>query len=261
MKLYETEKIRNVALLSHGGAGKTSLAEALLYTSGVTNRLGRIEEGTTLSDYTADEVQRKISIKSALLYSPWREHKINLLDTPGYADFVGEVRSVLPVADGAIIVIDATSGVEVEVEKSKIAYRETIRSTAKVLQGKYKRQSGGRGQYGDVWIEVEPLPHGEDFQFVNKIVGGAIPGKYIPAVEKGVREAMKKGVLAGYPLTDMRVTLYDGSFHDVDSSDMAFHIAGSMALKKASLAAKPVLLEPIIEVEITVPDEYLGEIR
>ncbi len=615
MKLYETEKIRNVALLSHGGAGKTSLAEALLYISGATNRLGRIEEGTTLSDYTADEVHRKISIKSALLHSPWREHKINLLDTPGYADFVGEVRSVLPVADGAIIVVDATSGVEVgterawnyaeefhlgrliflnkmdgdnakfhsimedlkknwgnkitplqlplgegkgfqgiidlldmkaylwdhkgkteekeipeegkekarkyheelietaaetddgllekyleegnlsedevrkairqgtgegkivpllcgsayqaqgmegllntiidtlpsppdrpaipgkklgteeevkveaekeapftalifkttfeahlgelsffrvysgtlssgstvynssrgheerigqiilpqgkekeeisqlqpgdlaavaklkgavtgdtlcdkknplilpkasfprpvlslavkpktkkdqeklsdalgkigkedstfevhldhelgqtiisgmgelhleiiinelrnkfgvevEVEKSKIAYRETIRSTAKV-QGKYKRQSGGRGQYGDVRIEVEPLPHGEDFQFVNKIVGGAIPGKYIPAVEKGVREAMQKGVLAGYPLTDMRVTLYDGSFHDVDSSDMAFHIAGSMALKKASLAAKPVLLEPIIEVEITVPDEYLGEI-
>lgn len=615
MKPYEVEKIRNVALLAHGGAGKTSLTEALLYTSGVINRLGRIEEGTTVSDYTADEVRRKISIKSALLHSQWQEHKINLVDTPGYTDFVGEVRSALPVVDGAIVVIDGTSGVEVgterawsyaeefhlgrlvfvnkmdgdnanfysileamkkgwgnkitplqlplgegngfqgvidllkmkaclwgsdgkaeekeipgeweekakkyheelieaaaetddgllekyleegslsedeiskalsqgtgegkivpllcgsayqakgiegllnaiisflpspldrpaipgkkpggeeevkieakkeapfsalvfkttfephlgelsffrvysgtlssgstvynstrgneerigqiilprgkekeeisqlqsgdlaavaklkgtstgdtlcdkknplilpkvsfpqpvislavkpktkkdqgklsdalgkigkedptfevrldhelgqtiisgmgelhleiilnelrdkfgvevEVEKSKVAYRETIRSTAKV-RGKYKRQSGGRGQYGDVWIEVEPLPQGEDFEFVNKIVGGAIPTKYIPAVEKGVREAMQKGVLAGYPLTNIRVTLYDGGFHAVDSSDMAFHIAGSMALKKASLEAKPVLLEPIMEVEITVPDEYLGDI-
>ncbi len=615
MKPYEVEKIRNVALLAHGGAGKTSLIEALLYTSGVINRLGRIEEGTTVSDYTADEVRRKISIKSTLLYSQWREYKINLLDTPGYADFVGEVRSVLPVVDGAVIVVDSASGVEVgtervwsyaeefhlgrlvfvnkmdgdnadfysvlevmkkgwgnkitplqlplgegsgfqgaidllkmkaclwdsdgkneekeipgeweekarkyreelmetaaetddgllekyldegslseeeirkalsrgtregkivplccgsayqargvesllnaiigflpspldrpatpakklgseeevkieakkespfsalvfkttfephlgelsyfrvcsgtlssgstvynstrgsderigqiilprgkekeevsqlqagdlaavaklkgaftgdtlcdkknplslpgvsfsrpalslavkpktkkdqeklsdalgkigkedptfevrldhelgqtiisgmgelhleiiinelrdkfgvevEVEPSKVAYRETVRSTAKV-QGKYKRQSGGRGQYGDVWLKVEPLPRGEDFQFVNKIVGGVIPSKYIPAVEKGVKEAMQKGVLAGYPLTDIRATLYDGSFHDVDSSDMAFHIAGSMALKKASLEAKPVLLEPIIEVEITVPDECLGDI-
>ncbi|NOX97886.1 MAG: elongation factor G [Nitrospirae bacterium] len=615
MKLYEVEEIRNVALLAHGGAGKTSLAEALLYTSGAINRLGRVEEETTVSDYTTDEMHRKISIKSALLYSQWQEHKINLVDTPGYADFVGEVRSVLPVVDGAIIVIDANSGVEVgtervwnyaeefhlgrliflnkmdgdnakfysvleemkkswgnkitplqlplgegngfqgvidilemkaylwgndgkaeekeipeewaekakkyheeliettaetddgllekyleegtlsedevrnalsrgthegkivpllcgsayqakgienllntivsllpsplnrpaipgkrlnaeeevkieakkdsplsalifkttfvphlgelsffrvysgtlasgstvynstrgheerigqiillqgkekeeisqlqpgdlaavaklkgaftgdtlcdkknplllpkvsfpqpvislaikpktkkdqeklsdalgkigkedptfevrldhelgqtiisgmgelhleiiinelkekfgvevEVEKSKVAYRETIRSTAQV-QGKYKRQSGGRGQYGDVWIKVEPLPHGEGFEFVNKIVGGTIPTKYIPAVEKGVREAMQKGVLGGYPLTDIRVTLYDGSFHDVDSSDMAFHIAGSMALKKASLEAKPVLLEPIIEVEVTVPNECLGDI-
>ena len=615
MKPYEVKEIRNVALLAHGGAGKTSLSEAFLYVSGAINRLGRIEEGTTVSDYTVDEGRRKISIKSALLSSQWREHKINLVDTPGYADFVGEVRGVLPVVDGAIIVIDATSGievgtervwgyaeefhlgrlifinkmdgdnvgfysllqdlrkcwgnkitplqlplgegnefqgvidlltmkaclwgndnqmeeeeipapeeerakkyreelieaaaetddgllekyldegslsedeirkalcqgtregkivplccgsayqargvegllnaiigflpspldrpaiparktgseeevkiearkespftalvfkttfephlgelsffrvcsgtlssgstvynstrgseerigqiilpqgkekkevsqlqpgdlaavaklkatftgdtlcdkknplslprvsfpqpvislavkpktkkdqaklsdalgkigkedptfkvrldhelgqtlisgmgelyleiiieelrdkfgVEVEVEESKVAYRETIRSAAKA-QGKYKRQSGGRGQYGDVWIEVRPLPREEDFQFVNKIVGGAIPSKYIPAAEKGVKEAMQKGVLAGYPLTNVQVTLFDGSFHDVDSSDMAFHIAGSMALKKASLEAKPALLEPIIEVEITVPDEYLGDI-
>ena len=150
-------------------------------------------------------------------------------------------------------------GVEVDVEKSKVAYRETIRSSTKV-QGKYKRQSGGRGQYGDVWIEVEPLPRGEDFEFVNKIVGGAIPAKYIPAVEKGVREAMQKGILAGYPVTNVRVTIYDGTFHQVDSSDMAFHIAGSLAFKKAVLEAKPVLLEPIIEVEVVVPDEYLGDI-
>jgi len=117
MKLYEVEGIRNVALLAHGGAGKTSLAEAFLYTSGAINRLGRVEEETTVSDYTADEIHRKISIKSALLYSQWQEHKINLVDTPGYADFVGEVRSVLPVVDGAIIVIDATSGVEVGTER------------------------------------------------------------------------------------------------------------------------------------------------
>lgn len=615
MKLYEAGEIRNVALLAHGGAGKTSLAEALLYTSGAINRLGRIEEGTTVSDYSADEVHRKISIKSALLYSLWQEHKINIVDTPGYADFLGEVRSVLPVVDGTIIVIDGASGVEVgterawnyaeefhlgrlvfinkmdgdnakfpllleamkkcwgnkiiplqlplgegngfqgvidiltmkaclwgsngraeekeipreweekakkyheelmeaaaemddrllekyleegslsldeigralgqgtrkgkivpllcgsayqaqgikdllnaiigflpspldrpaipgkklgtgeevqieakkesplsafvfkttfqphlgelslfrvcsgtlssgstvynstrgseerigqiillqgkekeeisqlqpgdlaavaklkatcagdtlcdkknplslpgisfprpvlslavkpktkkdqeklsdalgkirkedptfevhldhelgqtiisgmgelhldiiinelrdkfkvevEVEKTRVAYRETVRSTAKA-QGKFKRQSGGRGQYGDVWLEIKPLRRGESFEFVNKIVGGTIPTKYIPAVEKGVREAMQKGVLSGYPLTDVQVILYDGSFHDVDSSDMAFHIAGSMALKKASLEARPTLLEPIIEVEITVPNEYLGDI-
>ncbi|MCK4262182.1 elongation factor G, partial [bacterium] len=150
-------------------------------------------------------------------------------------------------------------GVEVDVEKSKVAYRETIRSSTKV-QGKYKRQSGGRGQYGDVWLEVEPLSRGEEFEFVNKIVGGAIPSKYVPAVEKGVREAMQKGVLAGYPVANVRVTLYDGTFHQVDSSDLAFHIAGSLAFKKAVSEAKPVILEPIIEVEVVIPDEYLGDI-
>jgi len=150
-------------------------------------------------------------------------------------------------------------GVEVEMKTPKIPYRETIRSRAKV-QGKYKKQSGGRGQYGDCWIEIEPLPKGDGFEFADKIVGGVIPRQYIPAVEKGVIEAMKEGVVAGYPLVDVKVTLFDGSYHSVDSSEMAFKIAGSMALKKAVQGAKPVLLEPIMNVEVNVPDDYLGAV-
>ena len=150
-------------------------------------------------------------------------------------------------------------GVEVIKGIPRVAYRETITTTASA-QGKYKRQTGGHGQYGDAWIKVEPLERGKGFEFVNKIVGGAIPRGYIPAVEKGVREAMEKGVLADYPLIDIRVSLYDGSYHPVDSSEMAFKIAGSMALKKASSEAKPSLLEPIMNVEITAPQKFIGEI-
>lgn len=150
-------------------------------------------------------------------------------------------------------------GVEVDIIKPKVPYRETIRGKADV-QGRYKKQTGGRGQYGDVWIKLEPRGRGEGFEFVNKIVGGAIPTKYIPAVQKGIEEASKEGVLAGYPFVDFRTYLYDGSFHTVDSSDMAFKIAGSMALKKAVLQARPVLLEPIMEVEVTVPDECMGDV-
>ena len=150
-------------------------------------------------------------------------------------------------------------GVEAIVEKTKVAYRETIRSGAKA-QGKYKRQSGGRGQYGDVWLEIEPLPRDNKFEFEDKIFGGAIPGKYVPAVEKGVREAMTKGVLAGYPMVSIKATVYDGTFHPVDSSDMAFQIAASMAFKKACSEAKPVLLEPIVEFQILTPEAYVGDI-
>lgn len=150
-------------------------------------------------------------------------------------------------------------GVEVIMKTPKIPYRETIRTSAKA-QGKYKKQSGGRGQYGDCWIEIEPLPRGGGYEFIDKIVGGVIPQQYRPAVEKGILETMKEGIIAGYPIVDMRVTLYDGSYHSVDSSEMAFKIAGSMALKKAFLEAKPVLLEPIMKVEVTVPDESLGAV-
>lgn len=150
-------------------------------------------------------------------------------------------------------------GVDVELVEPKIPYRETIHGRAEV-QGKYKKQSGGRGQYGDVWIKLEPQPTGSGFEFVNAIVGGVIPGKFIPAVEKGVKEAMDDGVLAGYQATDVKVTLYDGSYHNVDSSEMAFKVAGSMAFKKAFREAKPVLLEPIYEVEVMVPEEYMGDV-
>ena len=149
--------------------------------------------------------------------------------------------------------------VEVELGVPKVAYKETVTKTSKV-QGKYKKQSGGRGQYGDVWLELEPLPSGENFEFVNKIFGGAVPRNYIPSVEKGVKQAMSEGALAGYPLVNLRVTIFDGSYHQVDSSDMAFQIAGAMALRKGVLEAKPVLLEPIMDVEVLMPEEFMGPI-
>ncbi|MGZ9252439.1 MAG: elongation factor G [Candidatus Deferrimicrobiaceae bacterium] len=150
-------------------------------------------------------------------------------------------------------------GVEVELRTPKIPYKETIKGAAEA-QGKYKKQTGGRGQYGDCWLRVEPLPPGTDFEFVNAIVGGVIPRQYIPAVEKGVVERMSKGVVAGYPVVDARVTVFDGSFHTVDSSEMAFKIAGSLGFRKAALEARPVLLEPIMELEIVVPEDSVGDI-
>jgi len=150
-------------------------------------------------------------------------------------------------------------GAEVELKAPKVPYKETIKGAASA-QGKYKKQSGGRGQYGDTWLKIEPLPRGKGFEFVDDIVGGAIPRNYIPAVEKGIRETMVEGYLAGYPMVDVRVTLYDGSYHDVDSSDMAFKIAGSMGFKNAIEKAKPVILEPIMHMEITVPDECMGDV-
>ncbi len=150
-------------------------------------------------------------------------------------------------------------GVDVTMKTPKVPYKETIRTKASA-QGKYKKQTGGHGQYGDAWLEVEPLPRGSGFEFVDKIVGGVIPRQYVPAVEKGVVEAMHEGYLAGYPLVDVRVTLYDGSYHTVDSSEMAFKIAASMAFKKAVANAKPVLLEPIMNVEVISPDDTLGAV-
>ena len=150
-------------------------------------------------------------------------------------------------------------GVDVDVKPPKVPYRETIRGKAKV-QGKHKKQSGGRGQFGDTWLEISPLPRGGGFEFENRIVGGAIPKTYIPAVEKGVQEAMAQGVLAHYPMVDVKVALYDGSYHDVDSSEMAFKIAGSIGFKKGVLDCKPILLEPIMTMEVIVPSEFVGDV-
>ena len=150
-------------------------------------------------------------------------------------------------------------GCDVEMRTPRVPYKETIRTSTKV-QGRYKRQSGGRGQYGDCWLEIEPLPRSGGFAFVDKIVGGVIPRNYIPSVEKGVQEAMERGPLAGYPAVDMKVTVYDGSFHAVDSSDMAFKIAGSMGFKKGVIQADPVLLEPIMTMEITIPEDSMGDV-
>ena len=149
--------------------------------------------------------------------------------------------------------------VDANVGKPQVAYRETIRGKVE-SEGKYIRQTGGRGQYGHVWITVEPQPAGEGFVFENKIVGGSVPREYIPAIEKGIREALDSGVLAGYPVVDVKVSLFDGSYHDVDSSEMAFKIAGSMAFKDGAKRAKPVLLEPIMSLEVTVPEEYMGDV-
>jgi elongation factor G len=149
--------------------------------------------------------------------------------------------------------------VEANVGAPQVAFKETFRSSAKV-EGKFIRQSGGKGQFGHVWIEYEPLPEGTGFEFVNKIVGGVVPKEYIPAVQKGIEESMLNGVLAGYQLVDVRATLVDGSYHDVDSSEMAFKIAGSMSLKAAKSKCNPVILEPIMRVEVTVPEEYMGDV-
>jgi elongation factor G len=149
--------------------------------------------------------------------------------------------------------------VAVEIGTPKIPYKETVKKLAKA-QGKHKKQSGGRGQYGDVWIELAPIERGKAFEFVDKIVGGAIPRNFIPSVEKGIRNAMVGGVITSFPMVDIRVTLYDGSYHDVDSSDIAFQIAGALAFRKAAMDAVPIILEPIMDVEITVPEEYMGTI-
>ena len=161
--------------------------------------------------------------------------------------------------DVAIDKLKTRFGVTVETEEAKVPYRETIMAPAKA-QGKFKRQSGGRGQYGDCWIELEPLARGEGFVFENKVVGGAIPRNYIPAVEKGVCETMTQGFLAGYPVVDVKATVYDGSYHDVDSSEAAFKTAGSLAFKTAAEQARPVLLEPVMTLSVDVPDDCVGDV-
>jgi elongation factor G len=149
--------------------------------------------------------------------------------------------------------------VEANVGKPQVAYRETLRSTVE-SEGKFIRQTGGRGQYGHVWLKLEPLPQGKGYEFVNGIVGGSVPREYIPAVDKGIQEAVQTGVIAGYPIVDVKVTLFDGSYHDVDSNEMAFKIAGSIGFKEGFRKAKPVLLEPIMKVEVVVPEDYYGDI-
>ncbi len=150
-------------------------------------------------------------------------------------------------------------GVELTLRTPKVPYKETIKGKTNV-QGKYKKQSGGRGQFGDCWLDIEPLPRSGGYEFADKIVGGVIPQQYRPAVDKGIIEAMLEGVIAGYPVVDVKVSLVDGSYHTVDSSEMAFKIAGSMGFKKGVLACQPVLLEPIVNIDIEIPDEYMGDV-
>ncbi|CUS94067.1 translation elongation factor EF-G [Candidatus Kryptonium thompsonii] len=148
--------------------------------------------------------------------------------------------------------------VEANIGKPQVAYKETIRKKARA-EGKFIRQTGGRGQYGHVWIEIEPN-RGKGYEFIDAIVGGVVPKEFIPAVDQGIREAMQNGIIAGYPVVDVKVTLFDGSYHEVDSSDLAFKIAASIAFKEAAKQAEPVLLEPIMEIEVVTPEEYLGDV-
>jgi elongation factor G len=150
--------------------------------------------------------------------------------------------------------------VEANVGKPQVAYRETIKKAANRIEGKFIRQSGGKGQYGHVVIDLEPAEAGAGFEFVSKIVGGSVPKEYIGPAEQGMKEACESGVVAGYPLIDVKATLIDGSYHEVDSSEMAFKIAGSMALKNAVLKASPVILEPMMKVEVEVPEDFLGDV-
>lgn len=149
--------------------------------------------------------------------------------------------------------------VEATVGAPQVSYRETIRQEAN-CEGKFVRQSGGRGQYGHVWVKFEPNEEGAGFEFVNKIVGGVVPREYVPSVQSGIEESLQSGMLAGYPVIDVKATLFDGSYHDVDSNEMAFKVAASMALREAKQKCKPVLLEPLMKVDIVVPEEYMGDV-
>jgi len=150
--------------------------------------------------------------------------------------------------------------VEANVGKPQVAYRETIRKVVEE-EGKFVRQTGGRGQYGHVYLRIEPAESGTGYEFANEIVGGSVPREYINAVDKGIREQMGNGVIAGYPVVDCKVALYDGSYHDVDSSEVAFKIAGSMAFKSGAAKARPVLLEPVMQVEVVTPEDYMGDVN
>lgn len=150
-------------------------------------------------------------------------------------------------------------GVQVTTDTPKVPYKETVTKTAQA-QGRHKKQTGGRGQFGDVWVRIEPLPTGSGFEFVDEVFGGAVPRNFIPSVEKGVRNALQQGILAGFPVVDVRLALYDGSYHPVDSSDIAFQLAGALGFRKAMEAAGPVLLEPVMNVRIVVPEQFMGDI-
>ena len=201
-----------------------------------------------------DEDKLGTAISKILSEDPTLSLEKNLETNQNIFTGVGELQ-----LDVAVSKMKDRYGVEVEVETPKVPYRETIRSSVAKVEGKYKKQTGGHGQYGHVFLDVEPLPD-DHFQFEETIFGGAVPKQYIPAVEKGIQEALSEGILAGYPVTNVKVTLVDGSYHNVDSSEFAFKLAGSMAFKKAMEQANPVLLEPIMEVEVRVPERFMGDI-
>jgi len=201
-----------------------------------------------------DEEKLAISLKKLALEDPTFRVKVDPETRETIISGMGELHLE--------IIVDRLKrefGTEVNVGRPQVAYKETILKEAEA-EGKYIRQSGGRGQYGHVWLRIEPQERGEGYQFVDAIKGGIIPSEFISAVEKGIRESKDKGIIAGYPLIDFRVTLFDGSFHEVDSSDFAFKIAGSIALSEAAKKAQPVLLEPIMRLEVRTPEDFFGDV-
>src|SRR5438034_541303 len=199
------------------------------------------------------------------MISRWRSPSPRINVCPSSHEYSGELGQTLIRGLGErhleIIVgrLARKYGVHAVTTKPKVAYRETFRGKAEG-QGKHKKQTGGRGQYGDCWIRIAPLPRGSGVQFVDEIVGGVIPRQYIPAVERGIQEAAARGPVAGYPVVDFKAELYDGSYHDVDSNEMSFKMAGILAFRNVSPNCRPVLLEPILELEVSTPDEYQGAV-
>jgi elongation factor G len=270
------ERLSHIAVIQ--GKNQTPIAELRAGDIGVVAKLKDTLTGDTLGDKAAPIVYPKVKMAEPAISfaiepkSRGDEDKLStsvhrMLEEDLLLRFSRDAQTKEFLLSGAgqqhvevaVSKLKRRFNVEVTLKAPKIPYRETVRAKAEA-QGKFKRQTGGHGQYGDCRIKMEPLPHGTGFEFVNEIFGGAIPRNYIPAVEKGVIEAAAKGYLAGYPVVDFRVILEDGSYHEVDSSDLAFKIAGSFAFKKCMEQAKPCLLEPIMNVEITVPENYSGDI-
>jgi elongation factor G len=260
------------------GKGKTSIDRLIAGDIGAVVKLKATHTGDTLCDKAHEIKYPKIAFpepKIRIAITPKAKgdeekisvglHALHEEDPTFVSRFDPEIKQTIVSGQGEMhlsIILKRLSKkyhVEVAEEEPRIPYRETIKGTSEA-QGKYKKQSGGRGQYGDCHLRLEKQPRGQGFEFVDAIVGGVIPGKYLPAIEKGVIERMERGVLAGYPVVDVKVTCFYGSYHNVDSSEMAFKVAASMGFQKAFLDANPVLLEPVYDVTIKVPDEYMGDI-
>ncbi|HVT14464.1 MAG TPA: elongation factor G [Fimbriimonadaceae bacterium] len=202
----------------------------------------------------ADEDKLGSAIQKLLEEDPTFRHSRDAAAHQEILEGMGDIH-----LDTVIEKMKSKFGVNVKTEDARVPYKETVRGSAKA-QGRHKRQTGGKGQFGDCWIELSPLDRGEGFQFENKVVGGAIPKNFIPAIEKGIRETMEHGLVAGYPVIDLKVSVYDGSYHDVDSSEAAFKLAGSIALRNAAEKAQPTILEPLMNVDVDVPDENVGDV-
>jgi elongation factor G len=271
-----TEKLAHIAVMQ--GKTQTPIPELRAGDIGAVAKLKETLTGDTLGDKSASIVYPKVKLAEPAISfaieakSRGDEDKLStaihrMLEEDLLLRFSRDPQTKELLISGsgqqhvevAVSKLRRRFHVEVTLKAPKVPYREAIRAKADA-QGKHKKQTGGHGQYGDCWIKMEPLHRGSGFEFVNEIFGGAIPRNFIPAVEKGIVEAAARGYLAGYPVVDFRVILYDGSYHDVDSSEMAFKLAGSKAFKKCMEQAKPCLIEPIMNVEITVPENYAGDI-